>query len=353
MVRRLGQRPRPRRAVRAVSVAAALLGIAGLAAAGTPRGTGSAGAEQAAPAAREPLSGTTAASPTGTPTADPLAAPSTREPAADPLDESGAPSTLEPAGDPLTEAAARARRITDATDEWASFTLVDRNAGRFVGDRRSAQQTNSESVVKAWLVADLLATATAQRRQLSDWEQRRMAAMIRISDDDAAEVIWRSLGGDASIKRMIKVCRLTDTEPYPGRWSLTQISSRDMARLGACLAPGPGKLLTRSTSAELIRLMRSVEGSGAFGIQSAEPAGKGVRLAIKNGWTEHGGTGLWNVNCLAMWGPDLRWVLAVALRYPIPLGLSYGADVCRRVTTALFPDPPGLSPGTGIVSPNG
>jgi hypothetical protein len=320
MVQRSGEPARSHRAVRVVSVVAALVVIACLAAAATPGGAGSPGAEQATPATPEALSDTATASPTGTPTADPLAAPSKPEPAVDPLDE----------------AAARARRITDATDEWASFTLVDRRAGRFVGDSRSAQQTNSESVVKAWLAADLLATAAAEKRRLTAYERSRMSAMIRVSDDDDAEVIWRWLGADASIRKMIRTCRLTDTSVYPGRWALTQISSRDLARLGVCLIPGAGKLLEARAGGELFALMRSVEKSNAFGIQSAQPAGKGVRLAVKNGWTEHGGTGLWNVNCLAIWGPALRWVLAVTLRYPIPRGLSYGAGVCRRVTTALF-----------------
>lgn len=83
--------------------------------------------------------------------------------------------------------------------------------------------------------------------------------------------------------------------------------------------------------------MRSVDGSNAFGIQQASPAGKGVRIAVKNGWTEHGGAGQWNVNCLGIWGPGSRWVLAVTTRYPIGDGLGYGADVCRRITTALYP----------------
>ena len=197
--------------------------------------------------------------------------------------------------------------------------------------------TNSESVVKAWLAADLLATATAAKRPLTGWERERMVGMIRVSDDNAAEVIWRQLGADASIRKMIRTCRLTDTRVYPGRWALTQISSRDMARLGACLAPGPGKLLTRAASKQLLDLMRTVEPSNAFGIPQARPAGAGGRVAVKNGWTEHGGTGLWNVNCLGVWGPGERWVLAVTLRYPIGEGLGYGADVCRRVTAALFP----------------
>lgn len=260
-----------------------------------------------------------------TPSTDPLAAP------AGPAEPTPTLTT-----DPLILAVERATAVTAAA-EWASFTLIDQRTDRVVGDRRAAGPTNSESAVKAWLGADLLATRAAAGEPLSGWEQSLLDGMIRVSDDDAAEVIWRSLGGDTSIARMIRTCELTDTTVWPTRWAMTQISSRDLARVGVCIAPGLGKLLSPAVGAPLLRLMRTVDASNAFGIQEAEPAGKGVRIAVKNGWTEHGGTGLWNVNCLAMWGTDLRYVLAVTTRYPVANGLAYGADLCRRVTTALFP----------------
>jgi hypothetical protein len=296
--------------------------IAALATGEAPGGTGEDAGRSRVTAAPSGSDGPTETStPQATPQADPVAA----------------PVTTPPEVDPLTEAAARATRITDATSTWASYTLLDRASGRKVGDRRTSETANSESVVKAWLAADLLATAEAEGRKLSAYERSRMTTMIRVSDDDDAEVIWRWLGADASIRKMIKVCRLTDTTVYPGWWALTQISSRDMARLGNCLVPGPGRLLSARAGRQLLALMRSVEPSNAFGIQQAAPAGRGIRLAVKNGWTEHGATGEWNVNCLAIWGPGLRWVVAIMLRYPIPRGLSYGAGICRRVTTALFP----------------
>ena len=54
---------------------------------------------------------------------------------------------------------------------------------------------------------------------------------------------------------------------------------------------------------------------------------------MKNGWTEHSATGLWNVDCVASWGD---YTLAVLTRYPIARKLDYGAGVCRDVTTALL-----------------
>lgn len=327
-------RSRYRRAARTVSVLAVFGVVVALVAAGTPGGASDDPAsipEAAAAAEPSPTAGpspTASPTPTATPTADPLAAPA-----------SSARTSPAPAPKPvdtLATAGARARKITDKTEDWASFTLLDRKSGKVVGDGRSTQVTFTESTVKAWLAADLLATRARQGTSLTPYETARMTSMIRESDDNAAAVIWRWLGADASIRDMITTCRLQDTTVYPSWWSKTEISSRDLARLGDCIIPGKGKLLSPQVGAPLVKLMRSVDVSNAFGIQQASPAGKGVRIAVKNGWTEHG-TGQWNVNCLGIWGPGSRWVLAVTTRFPIANGLGYGADVCRRITTALFP----------------
>lgn len=293
---------------------------------------------EAAPAA---VTTTPAAPPaTTTPAADPLAAPAPSAASA-PTTSSAPPAAPAPAAMPapvtLRSVGAKAAAITDRTGSWASYTLLDRRTGARVGDARAGQTTNTESTVKAWLAADLLATRAAEDRALTAYEWTRMTSMIRLSDDNAAEVIWRWLGSDASIRKMISTCKLVDTRVYHDWWSLTQISARDLSALGSCIVPGPGRFLSASVGAPLVALMRSVDPTNAFGIQQVYPAGKGVRIAVKNGWTEHGGTGLWNVNCLGIWGPGERWVLAVTTRYPIARGLDYGADVCRRVTTAVLP----------------
>jgi hypothetical protein len=316
------------RARRTVTALAAFVVLVGLAVAGTPGGASEdpATVPEAAPAA-DP-------SPTATPTpaasaaTDPLAAPAATTPAPKPRPV-----------DPYRAVQTVARRITAGADGFASFTLLDRLNGRRIGDPRSSQPMFSESTIKAWLAADLLATRAAEDEDLTPYETARMGAMIRLSDDNAAEVIWRWLGADQSIADMIRICRLQDTTVYPGWWSKTEISSRDLARLGDCIVPGKNKFLSPTVGAPLLALMRSVDPTNAFGIQQARPAGPGVRIAVKNGWTEHGGSDgtVWSVNCLGIWGTNNRWVLAVITRYPATNGLDYGADLCRRVTRAVIP----------------
>jgi hypothetical protein len=319
------------RARRTVTALAALVVLVALAVAGTPGGASEdpAAVPEAAPAAEpSPTSTPSATAPSATAATVPLAPPAATTPAPKPrpVDRYKAVQTA-------------AERVTGGADGFASFTLVDRANGRRIGDARSAQPMFTESTIKAWLAADLLATRAAAGAQLTPYETARMTAMIRLSDDNAAEVIWRWLGGDESIADMVRVCRLQDTKVYPSWWSKTEISARDLARLGDCIVPGKNKFLSPKVGAPLLALMRSVDPSNAFGIQQVNPAGPGIRIAVKNGWTEHGsadGT-IWNVNCLGIWGAGNRWVLAVTTRYPATHGLDYGAGLCRQVTRAVLP----------------
>jgi hypothetical protein len=323
---RSGRWARSARGRRTVNALAVMVALVALAVAGTPGGASEDPADipEAAPAVQPSPS----PSPSASAATNPLAAPAASTPAPKPRPVDRYKSVQTVAG-----------RVTAKAAGFASFTLIDRVTGRRIGDARSARTIFSESTIKAWLAADLLATRAAAGAELTPYETARMTAMIRLSDDNAAEVIWRRLGADRSIADMIRICRLQDTTVYPGWWSKTEISSRDLARLGDCIVPGNNKFLSPTVGAPLLALMRSVDPTNAFGIQQVSPAGRGVRIAVKNGWTEHGsadGT-VWNVNCLGIWGAGNRWVLAVTTRYPATNGLDYGAGVCRRVTRAILP----------------
>ena len=323
---------------RTVTTLAAFLGLVVLAVAGTPGGASDNPADvPEAAAAAEP---SPAPKPSASTPAHPLAAPAPSTPVTTPVTAPvTAPAPKPRPVDPYKAVQTVAQRITSGADGFASFTLLDRVNGRRIGDPRSTQPTFSESTIKVWLAADLLATRAAAGVRLTPYETARMTAMIRRSDDNAAEVIWRWLGADESIEDMIRICRLQDTKVYPEWWSKTAISARDLARMGDCIVPGKNKFLSPTVGAPLLALMRSVDPTNAFGIQQAHPAGPGVRIAVKNGWTLHGsseGT-VWNVNCLGIWGTDNRWVLAVTTRFPATRGLDYGAGLCRRITTAVLP----------------
>jgi len=227
---------------------------------------------------------------------------------------------------------------------WSAWALLDRRTGRIAGSANRASQTSTtESMVKSWLAADYLA---ALRHDLDDHAADQIRNALRVSDDAAAEWLYRTRGGDATIRRMIDTCRLTGTRPSPGNWALTRITAQDAARLGDCLADGAAS--GPRWRDWLLWEMRQVAPSNAFGIREAFPPRQAAAIAVKNGWTDRSATGMWHVSCLGIWH---HWSLAVLVRYPIRLGLGHGAAACRDITRQLFPGraAPGAAarPGTG------
>ena len=239
----------------------------------------------------------------------------------------GHPSPVELATDVFTSGMATPRDGDDGL--WLSWSLVDTARDRRVGSANSdTDRTNSESSIKAWIAADYLRVAQVEGRAVTSSERADIAAMVRSSDNAAAQRLYQALGGDAILRHLRSVCGVTAATSTPGYWSLTQITAVDATRIFACVLrsapayPGGDDLLTD---------LRSVDPDDAFGITAALPPT--TTVSMKNGWMPHSSTtGEWNVNCVAA-GDD--YVLAVLTRYPVDRSLAYGADVCRDVTAAL------------------
>jgi Beta-lactamase enzyme family len=220
------------------------------------------------------------------------------------------------------------------TDGFLSWALLDRRTGDIVGSENLAATSTTASMVKPWLAADYLRRIAANGEQPSDARLADLTAMIRDSDNEAAERIYNLNGETDSIRRMIDLCELTESTATPGYWSTTRVSARDTVRLADCLADG--RAAGPNWTEWLLEQMRGVRGDGDFGIRNALPAAEAARVAVKNGWLLRDDDGLWHVACLAV-ADD--WAMAVLQRYP-PKG-EYSADfahtrqVCQRVAEQL------------------
>jgi hypothetical protein len=213
---------------------------------------------------------------------------------------------------------------------WWSWALLDQRTNEITGSTNMSGTNRTASMIKAWIAADYLRRAAERGVTPSDARLAQVRIMIRDSDNKAASDLYALIGKQASTKRLISVCGLTDSKPGPTSWSDTRLSARDTARMAACISDG--RAAGPKWTDWLLNEMRLVRGVGDFGIRKAFPATVAKTIAIKNGWVTRDDSGDWEVNCLAV---GAGWTMGVLTRYDASLGYEYGADICQKVATQL------------------
>ncbi|MGC5660903.1 hypothetical protein ACN261_10965 [Micromonospora sp. WMMD723] len=215
---------------------------------------------------------------------------------------------------------------------WYAWSVLDRRTGTIIGSDNMAETSTTASLIKSWIVADYLRRAAEKGQTPSDAKLADATRIIRDSDNTRAEQFYNGVGRSASIKRLLSLCKLTDSSVADdGGWSRTNLSPRDAARLGNCIADG--RAAGPTWTKWLINEMRLVRGSGDFGIRKAFPAAQQKKIAIKNGWIDRTREQEMHINCLAIGD---TWTMGVMVRYPINLGYEYGMKNCQKITKALL-----------------
>ncbi|QOC94121.1 serine hydrolase [Micromonospora craniellae] len=225
-----------------------------------------------------------------------------------------------------------AKQLDLDIDGWYGWSVLDRRSGEIIGSDNMDETNTTASLIKSWVVADYLRRTANAGQTPSDAKLDDLTRIIRDSDNTRTEQLYTQIGRTASIKRLLSVCDLTDSKVSSDLgWSRTELSPRDTARLGNCIADG------RAAGPEwtkwLLKEMRLVRGAGDFGIRKAFPADEAKRIAIKNGWVDRTREQEIHVNCLAVGD---TWTMGVMLRYPIAKGYEYGMDNCQEITEALL-----------------
>ncbi|WP_433536610.1 hypothetical protein ACQPZK_01770 [Micromonospora sp. CA-249363] len=230
----------------------------------------------------------------------------------------------------------QAKNLDLDIEGWYSWSVLDRRTGQIIGSKNMGETSTTASLIKSWIVADYLRRAAEAGQTPSDAKLADATRIIRDSDNTRAEQFYNSVGRDASIRRLLSMCKLTDSSVAPDKgWSRTALSPRDTARLGNCIATGTaaGPKWTKW----LLNEMKLVRGAGDFGIRKAFPPAQQKQIAIKNGWIDRTAEQEMHINCLAIGD---TWTMGVMVRYPIGMGYEYGMKNCQKITEAL------LRPGT-------
>ncbi len=176
------------------------------------------------------------------------------------------------------------------------------------------------SVVKLFIADDLLLQEARRQTQLSPADRQALDAMLRSSDDSAAETFWNRSGGSAIISRVTARYGLgATTSPYNGRWFNTLSTTADLVQYYDKLLSGSGGLPPERANIILSNLAAStptaIDGTQPGGIYPQRfgiPEGLYAEpVAVKQGWMCCWNGGNWMHMSTGVIGPDRRYVVAI------------------------------------------
>jgi len=221
----------------------------------------------------------------------------------------------------------RAKQATaDAAEAGADITTVvlDRNTGQTVSNGNNKAMPIA-SVVKLFIADDLLLQEARGQTQLSADDRKAFDAMLRSSDDSAAEVFWNRSGGSAIVTRVKARYGLgATTTPYNGRWYNTLSTTADLVHYYDMLLSGAGGLPPERASIILANLAAStpmaIDGTQPGGVYPQRfgiPEGLYAEpVAVKQGWFCCWNGSNWVHLSTGVIGPDRRYVMAIGSMQP-------------------------------------
>jgi len=257
----------------------------------------------------------------------PLAPPAPEPPAAPPASFAGLDARIKEA---TTEAAASGAEIAVA--------LLDRSTGQLLTNGNGRAYPTA-SVVKLFIADDLLYRESRGEIELSAADRKALDAMLRSSDDGAAQMFWDRSGGNAVIARIKARYGLGGVvAPYNSHWDVTQAPMTDLVRYYDMLLSGAGGL-PRDKADIILGDIAAFTPTGAdgypqrFGIPDGLP---GEQVAVKQGWFCCWNPGRQLHVSTGIIGADRRYVMAVGSLDPTTAERAR-ADITRFVRT-MFPD---------------
>lgn len=213
--------------------------------------------------------------------------------------------------------------------------VQDRTTGKVFAGKYADQQFYAASVVKLFLITEILTQREAGQAQVSATDVSLMQRALSASDDNAMDALWEQFDGPALISDLISALDLTETTAPTdtAQWGETLISARDTITVY-------DYVLTRLDTADrelILDALAAATPSGAdgfdqsFGLldRSLTPAAK-----AKQGWMSYGPEYL--LHTTGLLGSDNRYVVAVLTSQPAAAGWDAARSTDDRAIAELL-----------------
>ena len=247
-----------------------------------------------------------------------------------------APSTpapdCAPWGCPFRQRLAAAARLVGTEPGRLGVTVLDRRTGAVWEAGTADHSMWASSTPKLALATSLLERARAGEITLEPTARRQLAAMLAVSDDDAADALWDRYGGASLLPRFRDRYGMTGATFVPGfprRWGFVKVSARDLRRLMTYV-------LTETDPADRAYLVTAMRTTGPIQHWGVWAAGPGA--GAKDGWSveKDAGTEHWCTSSVGFAGPGERYVVAVMDDLPPGAGIAPGVHATSDVVATIF-----------------
>lgn len=190
------------------------------------------------------------------------------------------------------------------------YVLRDRVGGGSYANGNANTQIWTASTIKLAMAADLLTRNRAGIIHLSPADFANIDAMLHVSDDNAADMLWFAYSGPdhMAFNNAFRGFGMAGLVPQPGYarmfpyWGFQKCTPADLDRLIDHVLNG----LHPDDRGYLVSRMRTVDQIQQWGVWGAGPD---QHPGLKDGWSQEAGG--WVVNSVGFAGPGERYTLAI------------------------------------------
>ncbi|HEX5116604.1 MAG TPA: hypothetical protein VFW65_15515 [Pseudonocardiaceae bacterium] len=290
--------------------------------------------DRSAPAASSTAFGSTTLAGTPSPTTAPTTSSSTPP-----------PTSTTPADNPaLAKQAVKEVDALQVSGVQYGVAILDRNTGTLTTGAEGDVGFFSASVVKLFVVVDILHRVEQGRLTLSSTDENNIKRALELSDDNAMDALWVKYNGPALVTEMISLAGLHDTvldKADPGEWGETEISARDVTAVWEYALT---HLSTAHTSL-VVSDTHSAANNGADGFDQAfgllEPP-RPSTVKAKQGWMIAGSEMI--LNTTGVLGARNQYVVAILTKQSASIGYPQGRANVNKASVQVLKQ---LSPGLG------
>jgi hypothetical protein len=232
-----------------------------------------------------------------------------------------------------------ARAIIGAQPGHISIEVRDRTTGAVWQAGEPTFRIWAGSTPKLALAVALREQARAGQITLDTKANTQIAAMLSVSDNDAADALWNRYVHSAAMMTRFQQRYGMATAGYvtgfPNRWGFIKCTSHDLTNLMAYILG----TLNPADRSSILDAMRSVGSPQQWGVWAAGPA---LQPGVKDGWSveKDDGVNHWITATVGFVGPEQRYIVA-AMYHQLPGGdtLDRGVHVLSDLVATVFGSP--------------